>query len=319
MNSLSDGAKRRGTAVIAARSAGGQRRFSPVALRRNLLAYAFVSPFLILFIIFTAIPFFWALWLSLQQGLLTGPKTFIGLQNFANLPRDTITRPVFLNTVKYVAVIVPVAVLSALGLAFLITHRVVRGQDFFRALVYFPILAAPAAAAQIWSYLLAPRFGLLSYGLSALGLGDIYFLSDPRLALLAIALIEWWRGIGFHVILFIASLVGIPRELKEAATIDGANAWQVATKVTIPLMRPVILFSVVMGTIWAFQLFDTVFVLTQGGPMNSTATMVWYIYNYAFRYSQLGLAAAMGVVLLLIIAPISYVQMRVLGREVEYA
>ncbi|NPV09640.1 MAG: sugar ABC transporter permease [Anaerolineae bacterium] len=298
---------------------GRARHGSTTALRRNLVAYAFLSPFFALFITFTAVPFFWALWLALQQGLLTGPKTFVGLSNFMQLPRDTITRTVLFNTVKYVAIIVPVAVSSSLGLAFLITNRVVRGRDFFRALVYFPILAAPAAAAQIWSYILAPRFGVFSYVLSALGLGDVLFLSNPQLALLSIALIEWWRGIGFHVILFIASLMGIPKELKEAATIDGATSWQVATRVTIPLMRPVILFSVVMGTIWAFQLFDTVFVLTQGGPMHSTATMVWYIYNHAFRYSQLGLAAAMGVVLLLIIAPISYVQMAVLGKEVEYA
>jgi ABC-type sugar transport system permease subunit len=296
-----------------------RRRVSRTAVRRNVVAYLFLLPFFVLFVTFTAIPFVSALWLSLQKGLLAGPKTFVGSRNFAYLPHDTITRTVLLNTVKYVATIVPIAVFSALGLAFLITNRYVRGRDFFRAVVYFPILAAPAAAAQIWSYILAPRFGLLSYALSALGLGDIYFLSNPRLALLSIALIEWWRGIGFHVILFIASMIGIPQELKEAARIDGANAWQVATKVTIPLMRPVILFSVVMGTIWAFQLFDTVFVLTNGGPMNSTATIVWYIYNYAFRYSQLGLAAAMGVVLLCIIAPISYVQMRVLGREIEYA
>ena len=296
------------------------RRISASALRRNLIAYAFLTPYFVLFVLFFAIPFLWALGLSLHRGLLTGPKTFVGLQNFIYLPKDDITRTVFLNTAKYVALIVPVAVTSALALAFLITNRFVRGLDFYRAVVYFPILAAPAAAAQIWSYILAPKFGLLSYALSALGLDDVFFLSDPRLALLSIALIEWWRGIGFHIILFIASLIGVPQELKEAATIDGANAFQIATKVTIPLMRPVILFSVVMGTIWAFQLFDTVFVLTRGGPMNSTATMVWYIYNYAFRYSQLGLSAAMGVVLLLVIAPISLIQMRVLGRGVvEYA
>ncbi|HEV8635864.1 MAG TPA: sugar ABC transporter permease, partial [Chloroflexota bacterium] len=144
------------------------------------------------------------------------------------------------------------------------------------------------------------------------------WLSDPKLALYAILLVNWWAGIGFHVVLFLAAMLGIPRELQEAARVDGANAWQTATGVTIPLMRPVILFSVVMGTIWAFQLFDTVFVLTQGGPVHSTATIVWYIYNYAFRYGQVGMAAAMGVVLLLVIMPISFVQMRVLGKSWEY-
>jgi ABC-type sugar transport system permease subunit len=203
-------------------------------------------------------------------------------------------------------------------MAFLIANRLVRFKGFFRAVVYFPLLASAAATAQIWSYLLAPKFGLLSYLLTALGLPEVFWLSDPKLALYAILLVNWWAGIGFHVVLFLAAMLGIPRELQDAARVDGANAWQTAIGVTIPLMRPVILFSVVMGTIWAFQLFDTVFVLTQGGPVHSTATIVWYIYNYAFRYGQVGMAAAMGVVLLLVIMPISFVQMRVLGKSWEY-
>jgi ABC-type sugar transport system permease subunit len=128
-------------------------------------------------------------------------------------------------------------------------------------------------------------------------------------------MVNWWAGIGFHVILFSAAMLGIPRELHDAARVDGANTWHVATRITIPLLRPVVMFSVVMGTIWAFQLFDTVFVMTQGGPSHSTATMVWYIYNYAFRYGQIGTAAAMGVALLLVIMPISLFQMRVLRHN----
>ncbi|MGQ9555732.1 MAG: carbohydrate ABC transporter permease [Anaerolineae bacterium] len=290
-----------------------------VSARRNLVVYLFLLPFFLLFVTFTAIPFLWALWLSMHKGLLTGPKVFCHFDNFMALPRDTITQTVLMNTAKYVCLVVPIEVLSGLAVAFLITNKFVRGRDLFRAIAYFPILASPAAAAQIWSYILAPRFGIISYMLSLIGVRDIYFLSNPRIALLSVALVVWWRSLGFYTVLFIASLVGIPRELKEAASIDGASPWQVATKVTIPLMRPVILFAVVMSTIWAFQLFDTVFVLTNGGPMNSTATIVWYIYNHAFRYSQVGLAAAMGVVLLLIIAPISFIQMQILGREVEYA
>jgi sn-glycerol 3-phosphate transport system permease protein len=284
-------------------------------IRGSLGGYAFIAPFMMLFITFTVIPFFWALGLSTVRGDLVDPiKPFVGLENYVSLFKDNITLIVFKNTFQYVLSVVPIVVLSSLVMAFLIGNRLVKFKAFFRGVVYFPLLASTAATAQIWSYLLAPRFGILSYLVTALGFPEIYWLSDPKIALYAILLVEWWRGIGFHVVLFLASMLGVPVELQEASRIDGANAWQVATRITIPLMRPVILFSVVMGTIWAFQLFETVFVMTNGGPVYSTATMVWYVYNYAFRYGQVGMASAMGVVLLAIIMPISFIQMRVLGR-----
>lgn len=271
---------------------------------------------MVLFAVFNIGPFFWALWLSLLRGDLVSPvKPFVGVQNYVSLTPDAITLQVFKNSLQYTISVVPITVITALALAFLIGNKLVRFKDFFRAVVFFPLLASAAAAAQIWSYILAPRYGVLTYLLGLVGIPEIYWLSDPNIALYGILLVEWWRGIGFHIILFLAAMLSVPEELHEAARIDGASAWQVAIRVTIPLMRPVILFSVVMGTIWAFQLFDTVFVLTNGGPVHSTATIVWYIYNHAFRYGQVGMAAAMGVVLLLIIMPISFVQMRVLGER----
>lgn len=285
-------------------------------VRRNVNAYLFILPFMVLFAVFNVGPFFWALWLSLLRGDLVQPvKPFVGFQNYVSLTTDNITLTVFRNSLQYTVSVVPIAVITALALAFLIGSKLVRFKDFYRAVVFFPLLASAAATAQIWSYILAPSFGVLTYLLGLFGVPEIYWLSNPKVALYGILLIEWWRGIGFHIILFLAAMLGVPEELHEAARIDGANGFQVATRVTIPLMRPVILFSVVMGTIWAFQLFDTVFVLTNGGPVHATATMVWYIYNHAFRYGQVGMAAAMGVVLLLVIMPISFVQMRVLGER----
>jgi ABC-type sugar transport system permease subunit len=286
------------------------------AVRRNLSAYLFILPFMALFAVFNIGPFFWALWLSLLKGDLVAPvKPFVGFQNYVSLTTDNITLTVFRNSLQYTVSVVPIAVITALALAFLIGNKLVRFKDFYRSVVFFPLLASAAATAQIWSYILAPRYGVLTYLLGLVGVPEIYWLSNPDVALYGILLIEWWRGIGFHIILFLAAMLGVPEELHEAARIDGATAFQVAVRVTIPLMRPVILFSIVMGTIWAFQLFDTVFVLTNGGPVHSTATIVWYIYNHAFRYGQVGMAAAMGVVLLLIIMPISFVQMRVLGER----
>jgi sn-glycerol 3-phosphate transport system permease protein len=281
-----------------------------------MTAYAFVLPFMLLFVIFHVLPFFWALWLSFVSGDIVAPdKPFVGFQNYSSLPADTVTIKVILNSAKYVLLVVPITVVSAMALAFLISNKLVRFKGFFRSVVFFPLLASAVATAQIWSYILAPKYGVLNYFFSVIGLPEIFWLSDPNIALFGILLVEWWRGIGFHIILFLAAMLGVPEELHEAARIDGASAWQVATRITIPLLRPVVLFSVVMGTIWAFQLFDTVFVLTNGGPVQSTATIVWYIYNYAFRYGQVGMAAAMGIVLLLIIMPISLIQMRVLGER----
>ncbi len=303
------------SATIPSRPKPYRSRFwERAAVRRNLTAYAFILPFMLLFAVFHIIPFFWALWLSLLSGDLVAPvKPFVGLQNYADLTQDSITLKVIRNSAQYVVSVVPIVVVTALSIAFLIADKLVRFKGFFRSVVFFPLLASAAATAQIWSYILAPKYGILNYLFGLIGLPEIYWLSDPRVALYGIMLVEWWRGIGFHIILFLAAMLGIPEELQEAARIDGANGWQVATRITIPLLRPVILFSVVMGTIWAFQLFDTVFVLTNGGPVQSTATIVWYIYNYAFRYGQVGMAAAMGIVLLLIIMPISFIQMRVLG------
>ena len=265
------------------------------AVRRNLSAYLFILPFMALFAVFNIAPFFWALWLSLLKGDLVAPvKPFVGFQNYVSLTTDNITLTVFRNSLQYTVSVVPIAVITALALAFLIGNKLVRFKDFYRSVVFFPLLASAAATAQIWSYILAPRYGVLTYLLGLVGVPEIYWLSNPDVALYGILLIEWWRGIGFHIILFLAAMLGVPEELHEAARIDGATAFQVAVRVTIPLMRPVILFSIVMGTIWAFQLFDTVFVLTNGGPVHSTATIVWYIYNHAFRYGQVGMAAGYG-------------------------
>ena len=236
-------------------------------VRRNLNAYAFIIPFIILFIVFNVGPFFWALWLSLLRGdLVDQVKPFVGIQNYLSLTTDDITLKVFRVSFQYTVSVVPIAVITALAGAFLLGNKLVRFKDFYRAVVFFPLLASAAATAQIWSYILAPSFGVMTYLLGLVGIPEVYWLSNPKVALYGILLIEWWRGIGFHIILFLAAMLGVPEELQEAARIDGANAWQVATRVTIPLMRPVILFSVVMGTNLGVSALRYRFCAHQWGP-----------------------------------------------------
>lgn len=281
-------------------------------------AYLFLAPYFLFFTVFVIIPFVWALYLSFQHGGVLESPVFVGLSNYFDLFHDPLALQTFGNTVHFVLVTVPAAVIVGLGLALLINNKLVKGQTFFKVVVFFPMLASLAAISQIWSYLFMPYYGMIDYLLGLVGLPQLPWLTDTTWALYAIVIVQIWAGIGFHVLMYIAALRNIPPELLEAASIDGASGPRRFVLVTLPLLRPVLLFLIVMSTIWTFQLFDTVFVLTNGGPVDSTSTMVWYVYNNAFRYNSVGIACAMGVVMVLILGPISYVQSRVLRTDVEY-
>ncbi len=288
--------------------------------QRNVLtSYLFITPFYVLFIIFIVVPFVWGLALSFAHGGILSAPVFVGLDNYARLLKDFRIRIVLVNSLRYVLTIVPSALVLGMLFALLINHRWTRWPGLFRAIVFFPILASGAAVAQIWGYILLPRYGILSYFLTRLGLPDIKWLSDPHAAPFAVTLLTVWAGVGFQTLVLGATLKGIPEELIDAARIDGASGFSLFFRIILPLIQPVILFLVVIGTIGAFQIFDTVYVLTQGGPQYSTQTIVGMIYNFAFQsYESEGLAAALGVILFLIIMPISLIQMRVLRTNIEY-
>jgi multiple sugar transport system permease protein len=305
-------------AAVPESNRGGIEHRPPGRLRRSVPAYLFIAPYFLFFSAFLVVPFGWAVYLSFQRGGLLQAPVFVGTEDYFNLFHDPLAWQSFLNTLHFVVVTVPAAVIIGLGLALLINNRLVKGQTFFKMVVFFPLLASLAAVAQIWSYLFMPFYGLIDYLLGLVGLPQLPWLTDTTWALYGIVIVQIWAGIGFHVLLYIAALRNIPPELLEAASLDGANGPRRFYFVTLPLLRPVLLFLIVMSTIWTFQLFDTVFVLTDGGPVNSTTTMVWYLYNNAFRYNNVGVACAMGVMLVLVLAPISYVQSRFLRADIEY-
>jgi multiple sugar transport system permease protein len=215
--------------------------------------------------------------------------------------------------------IVPSALILGLAFALLIGNRRTVAPGAFRAVVFFPLLASGAAIAQIWGFILLPGQGVLSYFFSLLGLPSVKWLTDPATAPVAISLIAVWQGVGFQTLVLSAALFGIPKEIVEAARIDGAGAWDLLVRIKLPLIQPVMLFLVMIGTIGAFQIFDTVYVMTQGGPEYSTQTIVGLIYGFAFQMRQSeGMASALGVILFLIIMPISVIQWRVLRRDIQY-
>ena len=280
-------------------------------VRRTLVAYAFLAPNLIFFFLFLLLPCAWVLYATLQNGGVLGPATFVGLENWRSAFADPLLRTAMQNTFYYGVLAVPAVFVIGMALALFLVN-IQRGGAVIRSILYFPTLTPVVLAALMWLFVVHPDFGILNLGLRALGIGPVNWLGSTRLALPTIAMLEVWRGTGFWTLLFLAALVSIPAELYQAAHLDGANAWQRFRYLTLPLLRPTFLFAVVMATIWNLQLFDSVYVMTDGGPVHSTATVVWYVYKSLFQFGSVGFAATLSFVLMLVILVLTLVELRVL-------
>ena len=241
--------------------------------------------------------------------------SFVGFANYLEMTEDVTVRISLLNTLIYVGVVVPASVGLGLGVALLIeSDPALRG--FYRAAYFLPVMATLIAMAIVWEFMLDPRFGAVNMALKALGLGPFDFLHDRKLVLFTLCGIGVWQNVGFNMVLFMAGLTAVPRELYEAAAVDGARRGLERFRlVTWPLLGPVTLFTVVITAIRAFQVFDTVQVLTDGGPNKASEVLLHTIYAEAFNFFRDGYAAALVVVFLLFILSLSAVRVFVLDRS----
>ena len=296
-------------------------RFSKLVSTRKfkgtLMWYGLLSPSLIIIFGFSTVPLFWSIYYSLTQGSMLGPKTFVGINNYVKAA----THPIFLltlkNTAYYAFLTVPVVILLGIIIA-IILFQIPKGQGFFRGTFYFPLITPVVIAANIWAYLVNRDFGPVNHILGWFGVPGIDWLGSPTYAIPAIVMMEIWRGFGFYVIILFAVLQSIPREMYEAARIDGAQFWRIIWSITLPLLRPALGFCFIMATIFNFQLFDAVYVLTKGGPAWSTSTVSWYVYQQAFESDNIGFASTMGVVLLVVILTLSLIQLRFFRSDIEF-
>lgn len=286
-------------------------------LRETVLWYLLLSPSLLIIFGFSIVPMVWSIYYSLTKGGILGRHTFVGLQNYIKASQHPIFLLTLKNTTLYAVLTIPIVIVLALVVA-LIILKLPRLQGFFRSTVYFPLIIPIVIAANIWAYIVSRDFGPLNLFLSWFGLPRIDWLGNPTWSIPAIVMMEIWRGFGFYVIILFAALQSIPRELYEAARIDGARSLRLLWSITIPLLRPALGFCFIMATIFNFQLFDPIYVLTQGGPAWSTSTVSWYVYQQAFEADNLGFASTMGVVLLLIILVLSLIQLRFFRSDIEY-
>ncbi len=287
--------------------------------RRDLLAFwLFVLPSLAVFGVFTYYPVFY----NLQQSffvtnILSGSSYFVGFENYVRLLNDPVFRQVLLNTALFTLAMIFVRLPLGLAIAILLNQRV-RGHVFFRALVFSPSLTSTAAVAILWIWIFDPTFGLINSFLRLGGLAGPEWLRSTEWALPAIIIMSIWKGVGYDAVIYLAGLQGIPRELYEAARIDGASRSQLFRHITVPLLSPVTLFLVITTLIGSFQVFDAVAVMTQGGPIGSTNMYVYYLYQLGFQFFDHGLATSMAVVLLGLILTLTILQLGLARRWVHY-
>jgi multiple sugar transport system permease protein len=249
--------------------------------------------------------------------LLRPSRPYIGLDNYIELYHDEIFRLALENTVKFTAMTVIGTTIVALAAALAVTQKI-RGQGFFRVLLYVPSLMSVGAVGLIWVWLLSNQFGVINYGLSFLGIHRINWLGDPNLVLPSLSLTTIWWTFGFPMLIFIAGLQGIPDHLYEAARIDGANGRQLFFHITLPLLRPTILFVTVTGVIGHFQVFGQPYIISGGGPGRASYTVIYYLFQMAWVAFRMGYGAAVAVTIAAILAAITTVQFLIISRRVEY-
>lgn len=288
-----------------------------VRLKKSLGPYGFLLPKLLIFAVFMLYPLGRAVALTFQGGAILQGLHWVGWSNYQKIIHDELFWTGLKNSFYYTILVIPSVLIVGIGLAALL-NRPIRFRPLFIVLLIVPNVASTVAASVIWSYMLQTDGGVINRILGVFGVGPINFLGTPAYVIPVFVALEVWRGAGFYTILFLASMQSIPKHLYDAAAIDGATGLQAFRLVTLPLMRPTILFATVMATIWNLQLFDSPYVMTKGGPGHASMTIVMYIYQQAFRYDSMGLAATMSIILLLIIMALALFQLVVFRKEVQF-
>lgn len=280
--------------------------------------YAFVAPVLILATLFYFVPIAQTIHLSLHKWLImTGREPeWVGLENYRQMLMDRRFRMSFRNTWVFALGVVPLGVAISLALALLLDMNL-RFRAAFRAIVFLPVILPMVVVAMVWGFLFSAYGGVFNQMLEWLGYAPVRWLSLPSTAMDAVIATSLWKSVGFNMVVFLAGLQSIPREFHEAAAVDGAGALQRFWFVTLPLLRPTVLFATVIATIGSFQVFTQVFVMTQGGPAFSTSTLVYYIYHTAFENFRMGYASAIAVVLFLILLGLTTLQLWLLRSRVR--
>jgi len=282
--------------------------------QRDRVGYLMVFPYLLHIAIFLGYPLAFAFVLIFHRWNIYTPMKWVGLGNIKLLLTDPLIWRALLNTLYFLLIHIPLQLLVALGLAQLLNQKV-RGRAFFRASYFMPVVVSGVVVTILWQQMYATETGLINLLLQRFGLPKIGWLTDRRYAMPAIAIMATWKNVGLYVVLFLVGLQAIPTDLYEAAELDGANAWQKFRLITVPMLNPTIMLVLLLSTIGGFSLFIEPYVMTGGGPVNSTLSGILYLYKQAFFFSKMGYATTIGFFWAMIIFAVVLLQRRFVETE----
>lgn len=303
--------------TLAPGRAVSRRPRNRAARAETLWAWAFMGPTILGLLFFMVGPMLVAVYISFTEWSLLGSPKWLGLSNFSQLFRDPLFWTAWRNTIVYTGISVPVSMALGLGIAVLL-NRKLPGMAVFRVLFFVPMTVGVVASGLLWSWMFTPQYGLLNYLLHFVGLGPYPWLTGTSTAMPSIIAVGVWRALGFNIIIFLAGLQAVPEHLYDAATVDGAGAVRKFRHITIPMLSPTLFFSVLIGVIMSFQVFEQTYVMTQGGPGNSTLTIIYFIFQQGFSYLRMGYASAASVTFLVILSVATMLMLRLQSRLVHY-
>lgn len=288
-----------------------KRRLTKLEKKKNVAGYLFIAPQLIGFLAFVVFPLVFSLYLCFAEWNMIDPPQYVGLRNFEAVFRDRIFWKSMGNTFIYIAIVVPLTLLTSLSLA-LLTNRKLKLMKFYRAALFLPMVTSTVAIAMVWTFIYQPEGGIINSLLATLGVQNLpNWLNDEKFARIAVSVVSIWLKVGYYYIIFDAGLKNIPKELYEAADIDGASPLRKIWKITLPMLSSVMFFVTVMLFIDIFNMFNEVYIMTAGGPDYSTYTMSMYIYFYAFKQDDMGRAAVASWILFALVGIVTAIQFKV--------
>ncbi|XEC92922.1 carbohydrate ABC transporter permease [Paenibacillus tarimensis] len=289
-----------------------------MTLWEKIRPYGMVAPAIVTFSVFFIYPIFYMIYLSLYDWNFISPtKNFVGLQNFKDLFQEAEFMQVLRNSMGYTLMTVSLTIGISLIFA-LWLNRTGIFYGFVQGAIFSPHIISLVSISLLWSWLMDPEYGLLNWIIGLFGISKLAWLSHPDTSLVSLVIVAVWKGIGFNTLVFIAGLQSIPGDIYEAAQLDRSKPWKTFSKLTLPMLSPTIFFLVIINMIGSFQVFETIAIMTQGGPVNSTNTLVYYIYEFGFRFFKIGYASAAGVLLLVIVGVLTILYFKLLSNRVHY-
>lgn len=279
--------------------------------RRDLVFYSFIAPNFIGFSVLTLGPVIYAFILAFHTWDGNNPMEFVGLANFIQLKSDDRFWDALKNTIVYTVSVVPITMGMALSLALLLNSKLIKGREIFRTIAFFPYVASIIACAAVWNIIFSPGAGFMNNILHSLGVENLpKWAADAKWAMFTVAAFSIWKDMGYYMVVYLGGLQGINGEMYEAASLDGATAWQSFKYITWPQLKPTTFFVIIMLTINAFKVYDRVLMITKGGPGTETYVLVYHIYDTAFGQSQFGYASAIAMVLFVLVLTVTIIQFR---------